>query len=67
LTDKEKEKLLDSLLGVVEQGCLMPSGHFDSMAIGAYAEALSVLETYGKVKIKKRVGRRVIAYYPGKE
>ena len=59
---EEKIKYLDELImDLVIQSCRDPNGDLDSMAIGAYADAMYYLESIGKIKVKDHYGRRVIA------
>lgn len=57
-TEKEKE-LLDALEDVVNQACLFDD-ILDSGALTANANAMRLLADYGRIKIKRECGRRVI-------
>lgn len=59
-TEKEKE-LLNALEDMVNQACgISHSDALDSMALTAYANAMRLLAEYGRIKIKREYGRRVI-------
>jgi len=56
----DETRLLAALDDVINQAC-ENRGVLDSMALTAYADAMSILEEYGLVEITQRFGRRVIA------
>jgi hypothetical protein len=53
--------LLDALYQLVLQECLMDDGRINSFGITARAEAIYVLEAFGKVEIESYCGRSVVA------
>jgi hypothetical protein len=60
--DEESGRLLDALVGMIEQHVYENNdGNLDSMAVSANAAALRLLAQFGKVKIESEHGRRVIA------
>ena len=63
------EELLELVEDFVCQGCSMDKEGrvFDSMALSTYAYALRLLARFGKVKIIREYGDRVIAKRMGEE
>lgn len=59
-TDEEKD-MLESMFDFVLQACSIEGYLLDSMGISTYADGIKTLEEYGKVKILKEHGRRIIA------
>lgn len=62
VTPPSNGELLDLIHDLVEQSCWQEgTRQYDSIAVGAYADALRVLEDHGRVRVVQEVGRRVIA------
>jgi len=58
-------EVLDVLEGMARQHCYMDKdGVTDSGGISANAEALELLESFGRFKIEKDVGRMVLGRWP---
>lgn len=58
-----EKQLLDALDDVINQACC-EGDLVDSMALSAYADAMRLLEEYGRLEIRTDRGRRVIAVRP---
>ena len=59
-TEQEKD-MLESIFDFVLQACSEDDKLLDSMCISTYADGIKTLAEYGKVKILKERGRRIIA------
>ena len=62
VTPPSTNELLDLIHELVEQSCwLRGTRQYEYIAIGAYADALKILEDHGLIRIVQKAGRRVIA------
>ena len=59
-TEQEKD-MLESIFDFVLQACSVEDDKLDSMCSSTYADGIKTLAEYGKVKILKERGRRIIA------
>ena len=70
LTEREQE-LLEALEDVVHQACWFEppqgGGYLDSSALSSYACAMRLLAEYGRIKIDRESGRRVIGNWIERE
>ena len=57
------DELVDALADVIAQACGQPDSRVDSLGLTAYANAIRLLEHYGRVEIESIQGRRVIAQF----
>ena len=55
-----EERLIEALLDSIVQACTNTDGDLDSLALTAYADAMSLLAELGKIEILSEIGRRVI-------
>lgn len=58
---RQREELIDALADCVAQSCTTDDGELDSMALSTYADALRLLQKWGRVEVTSEYGRRVIA------